>query len=573
MPKRSLKTISGVLQFLGMLLIGQTPLTGSPPQEQQQSPAVLRATTRLVQVSVIARDKKGLPVKDLTAEDFSILDEGRLQKIALFSAQDDTVQEAAKSLPLPPNVFTNRFDRTGHVPGAVTVILLDALNTSNEEQSYSRRQILKFLSQLKPQDHVAIYLLTSNLTVLQDFTFDLNALISAINQYTARNSGQLDAANPVPIELPNATSDARMKILQDFINTGMGKMSDTANENRALVTAQAIEAIAKHVSRIPGRKNLLWVSGSFPLSVGLSGYQLAPVDRERIDFSSALSRAARAVNDVNMAIYPVDVRGLMTNIDISRATHTAFDQEHLPGLGTPDEMNFDSMILLAQRTGGMAFHNTNDIAGAVRQAITDGEYTYTLSFYPNHAEWNGKFHELKVRLKNSGVSLRYRNGYFATPDPPSLEIENKEALNAAILSPIESVGMDMAVEVKPLAKSGPDVLRFVVGLDARQFHLEDKEGHRKGSLEVVFVQLDSQNKSISAEQRSIRLDYDEKTYGALLKTGLTLTRNLHIEPGTLAVRIAVCESMSGAIATVTVPLQSFQAVQTHPLPTPSSYKN
>jgi VWFA-related protein len=553
-PQASLPFILGLL--LGTPALAQQAPSPPAAQSSPRTPSVLRATTRLVQVSVVVQDKKGNPVPGLKKTDFSLQDEGVPQEIAFFSGEFEA-NRPAKPVSVPANIFSNRFEQAGHAPGAVTAILLDMLNTSFEDQSYARNQAIKFLQLLRPQDHVAIYVLTSRLSVLQDFTSDSSALLRALEQYKGYSSQRLDAANPAAIELPNATSDPHMKQLQDFLNSGMGRISDVANESRANSTSEAILAIANHVSRIPGRKNLLWVSGSFPLAIGFSGYQLTAVDRSRADFSPELLRAARAVNQVNMAIYPVDARGMMTGVDITAPATTSFDRAHLPTLSTPDEMNFDSMVLLADRTGGKAFHNSNDFSGALLQALADSESSYTLSFYPSHGKWDGKFHELKVRSTVPGINLRYRKGYFAAPDQVDSEAEGKAALNAASYSPVESTGFDVAVEVTQLRPSSKKVLKFVVGLDVRQLMFREEGNHRKGKLNVVLVQLDAENKSLYAEPRTIDLNYTAQEYNALLRTGITLTRNLPMEPKAAIVRVLVRDTVTGAMGTVTVPVGTY----------------
>jgi VWFA-related protein len=115
----------------GILAAPQAPAT--PPNQQ---PDVIRSSTRLVQLSVIAQDAKGEPLTGLQKEDFTVLDEGKPQNIAFFSC--GAPPPATPPAALPPNVFTNRFDLKGEDPGAVTVILFDSLNTSHRFSVFSR---------------------------------------------------------------------------------------------------------------------------------------------------------------------------------------------------------------------------------------------------------------------------------------------------------------------------------------------------------------------------------------------------------------------------------------------------
>src|SRR5260370_22066977 len=134
-------------------------------------------------------------------EDFTVLDQGKEQQIAAFSANSAAPSGPASVPPLPPNVFSNRGDPGRASSGSVTVILFDALNTAIQDQFYARQQVLKFLCQLQPQDHVAIYVLTSKLMVLNEFTQDATSLLQAIQKFRGYSSPLQDAANPDPTPL------------------------------------------------------------------------------------------------------------------------------------------------------------------------------------------------------------------------------------------------------------------------------------------------------------------------------------------------------------------------------------
>jgi len=278
----------------------------------------LRSETRLVQLSVIAADKKGHAVENLKKEDFVLLDNGKPQNIALFStesaAHSESVTEASDSRSaLPPNVFSNRLRHADESPGSVTVILFDVLNTSFSDQAYVRTQILKFLQQLQPQDHVAIYLLTNHLQVINEFTQDSKSLLKAIQRFQAFPSLLLaNSSQPLASAQDFGGGDPKAAVrLAGLLNDVNSKLSDLSNVNRVDITSRAIEAIANHVSGIPGRKNLVWVSGGFPISISFTSNDNSPVDAQSQNFTSQLERLARVLNQSNLAIYPVDARGLL----------------------------------------------------------------------------------------------------------------------------------------------------------------------------------------------------------------------------------------------------------------------
>src|SRR6266849_2065202 len=184
------------------------------------------------------------------------------------SAQAPAQAPPPPAEPPPPNLFSNRFEQKSGTPASVTVILLDALNTKFEDMAYARQQIIKFLGQVQPQDRVALYSLTTHLTVLHDFTSDATRLLQALDRFKRHSSATLAASEPDPDSGPAETGIAQ---LDAFLSGAFQREADFFTTNRARQTAGAIEAIANHVARLPGRKNLIWVSGGFPFYIGFDG--------------------------------------------------------------------------------------------------------------------------------------------------------------------------------------------------------------------------------------------------------------------------------------------------------------
>jgi len=552
--------------FLWFLLAqSATPLfsqSQSPQPAGAQAPAVIRSTTRLVQLNVIVHNTKGEPVEGLKKEDFTVLDQGKEQQIAAFSANSAAPRDA--SIPsLPTNVFSNRGASGAANPGSVTVILFDALNTAIQDQFYARQQVLKFLRQLQPQDHVAIYVLTTKIIVLNEFTQDATSLLQAIQKFGGYYSAQQDAANPNPNPVDQSTfvnntpeTDAMASRLRDFLNAADGKFSDFANINRAETTTSAIQAIANHVARIPGRKSLVWVSASFPISIGFDGETLSQPGREQRMFTDEIEHATRALNQANMAIYPIDARGLMASPHFSATNNTPFSTRSPARDLGPDQRNFDTMIVLADRTGGKASYNTNDIEGAVQRAIADGRYTYTLGFYPTHGKWDGKFHELKVHVNEKGLTLRHRKGYFALPDPPAGPEENKAALDAAIGSPVEWTNLNLEVALKAFDLA-VHTLDLQVGLDTHEISLAPKDGRWSDTIYVLFDQLGAGDKVITSEKETFGMNMKPETYERLMRIGTKFSGRLVLSPEVVNLRVIAQDTGSGAIGTLTIPIKKY----------------
>ena len=532
----------------------------------------IRSTTRLVQVSVVVTDKKGEPISGLKKEEFTVLDENKPQEIAFFTAE---VAAPARATPpaLPPNVFTNRFDLKGQDPGAVTVVLFDSLNTSVQDQSYVRGQVIKFLKNLKPQDHVAVYGLTTELLLLHEFTQDASSLVEAASQFRPKEQALYNASNPDYFNVP-AMIDAHSmwQRFQDAVNQTDARIADQYKMRRAEMTANAMEAIANHVATIPGRKNLVWVSGSFPLSILVEAFGLA--DRDNETTGGYATEAAQALNRVNMAIYPVDASGVVTNggMDPSRNGDSLSDPNAIqycadcvskaPGNspGMLDRQNMrDSERMLADATGGLAFYGSNDISAAMKRAFDDGRYAYTMGFYPAHRDWNGRFRKIKVQLKMAGVQLRYRNGYVAEPDHTDSETQAKADLQHAAMSPLDATRLGMIVSAKCSGPASERSLELHVGLDPKQLRLQSVEQHEKGAVDLYFVQRNDQGETVSAESQRIGLNLEEKQYEYLAKAGLVLARHVTIAPDATDLRVLVRDAGSQALGSVTVPVKTLLA--------------
>ena len=243
--------------------LGVLPLMAALTQAQE--PQVFRAGTRLVEVEVVVRDKNG-SVKNLTKDDFTVLDQGKPQPIAIFRSAKS--RGATSPAPLAPGMVSNRQDTRGRPIAGASVVLFDQLNTKIDYKDYERERMVKFLSALSETDRIALYSLGKDLHVLQDFTSDPQKLIDGI----AKLDGGLD-------QLPNYVGDGlgaggtmvdvRLKDCDDFGPNaaicrrnmlGMGTGQAAANgEIYNDITLDALRRIVHHLSGVPGRKSLVWV--------------------------------------------------------------------------------------------------------------------------------------------------------------------------------------------------------------------------------------------------------------------------------------------------------------------------
>ena len=574
------KRFSG--RYLLVWLIPLFSLSASPAQQSlPDAPTpetLIRSTVRLVQVSVVAEDKKGNPVTDLKAEDFTLLDEGKPQKIAFFSAPtptpaaSDTEQPSPKPARLlPPNAFTNRYDLKGqNTPGAVTVVLFDALNTAPQDQSFVRKEVIHFLQVLKPQDHVAVYGLTTELLVLHDFTRDSSDLVAAANKFSPKELAAFDATHTPDIDLASLGADLTHWVrLQNSLNNAKEMISEQYTQDRVAMTVEAMNEIANHVSSIPGRKNLVWISGGLPIQmgsakVGKPGYggpagigvstdnRFPQHDRAVVKFDEMVKQVADVLNRSNIAMYAIDAKGveLDTTMDVSGRGRRQTDQAQDTSVMNAEQDARDASKLLADRTGGVALFGNNDIRAAVRRAFDDGRYAYNIAFYPNHGEWDGKFRTIKIRARE-GVRLRYRSGYYASPDRTDPKEAIADALHQAADSPLDATTLGMIVSGK--GAKDPYMVELHIGIDPKQLLLQSSGDHRKGAVDLFFLQRDAAGKQVAAEEQHLALNIEEKQYEYLSKVALVLDRHVKIAPQSTELRVVLRDAGSGSLGSVTLP--------------------
>ncbi|HSB18014.1 MAG TPA: VWA domain-containing protein [Bryobacteraceae bacterium] len=414
------------------------PAQVAPPPVLPAKPApapVIRVTTRLVQVHVLVQDRKGDPISGLTRDDFVLLDEGTPQQITDFSVESGGPSLGPRT-PVSPNDPAVRGSR---MPIAATAVLFDRLNTSTDDQFYAKRELLKFLRKAKRQERIAIYVLDGNLRVLPDST-DAGELDRALS---GRGSAQLDASEP-------PKPDTGFKAVDKMLSRTNREIASLAVEERVLRTLWALEAVGLQLSRLPGRKNLVWLSGAFPLSIAPELNEMAELRKDHLLFSGQKSFASQArqttrvLTDANVAVYPVDARGLVGVAEANAADATpgvlvqggVEAPQPLPNSAAQSRQATDeqggvevprplpksvvqsqqAMERLARDTGGRAFYGANDLIAGINRAFEDSRLVYVLGFRPSHEEWDGKFHQIKVQVKQPGSQLRHRRGYFAVSE-------------------------------------------------------------------------------------------------------------------------------------------------------------
>jgi hypothetical protein len=194
---------------------------------------------------------------------------------------------------------------------------------------------------------------------------------------------------------------------------------------RVAMTLEALSYLARYLGNVPGRKNLLWFAGNFPVNIFPSAQQRESLNDSRI-YASQIRNTADLLTTGKVAVYPINIRGMMNDHWMEADGAGSGTASGGAGLGQQimgdNEERADTIFTmnqLATDTGGHAFYNTNDLATAANRAISEGSHYYTLVYTPTNKKMDGKFRQIAVKLANAHYQLSYRRGYNAD-DPATL---------------------------------------------------------------------------------------------------------------------------------------------------------
>ncbi|HTW59984.1 MAG TPA: VWA domain-containing protein [Terriglobales bacterium] len=549
------------------LLQGQQsipPRDPSAPQLPQSAPSVptFGAVARAVVLDIAVVDAEGRPVKGLMEGDFTLLEDGARQTLKSFEEHNSATLSNADHPPkLPTNTFTN--DVASPNRSASTIILLDALDTSIQAQMYAYEQVSRYMKHVPPGTSMAIFDLDYGMHLVQDFSSDPQVLLDAIK--SKRSSPRLG-----------------------FCESGR----PDCQRRRHDLLVEGMRELGSYLSGIPGRKNLVWFVGVVPHEIYGTG--IGNPFRDRFDFVDDLSQTNDLLTLNRVAVYPVDVRGLIAPSG-GGETHIGLR------VGYQD----DSLEQVAEATGGKAFYNTNGLDGAIAEVVDTGSNYYTVSYTPTNNNWNGEFRHIKVELDKRGYSLEYRHGYRArnreaqeerhlasvekkkssgrfvpasstepvnrpdTAPQGNLQdamsfgaIPSTELIFTASLTPAAAVQkirkkdtlppdnyLGREFESKPFREYTILYATDIRGIDLKQ----TADGVRHGQVDFVAVLYDDRGEVVNSLISSASLDLSAPTYRRLAQSGFSVSQPLAIPvKGNFFLRLGVRDAVGDRVGAMEI---------------------
>ncbi len=569
-------------------LAGLAFALGPAGSAQEQKPEVpspaIRVSVRLVIADAVVTDKDGKVVTGLGAQDFTLLEDGKPQKVTTVSFEQ--AAELARALRsrrgnLPPNVTTSRPEYR-MPPGAPVVVLLDALNTPIRDQGRVRMELLKYLdTQLQPGQPIAVYTLARSLRLLQDFTDDPALVKAAVQSFNPTVSLELQLSD-VNQRLPQL-SGAVPDIQRTNRDAGIfiDRMADFYNDQATLaidlrvgMTLTAFRAIAQAVAGLPGRKSLIWVSGSFPLATytRIIQYSANPTnDPNRVAFNELYEDRVRETDsiltDAQVAVYPVDARGLIGQLlggaettGLSARGTLVGGAEYAQSLqlasGSLQETQA-TMKQVAGDTGGKFFINQNELDHSVALSVADGESYYLLAYTPG-GKPDGKFHKIEVKVNRPGVTVRARRGYYAVTSGDDAKATKQHEGEVEIAMQLASPGatgvtFDARIVSPPPAAKAKVGVDFIV--DPATISTEDAGGAgRRLALEFHVAAYGVDRKMAGQKDVAIKPTLKPAEFARIQQQGIPYHVDVELPPGRYTLRLGVVDQHSGVIGTADQPL-------------------
>jgi len=595
----------------------------APPAASQSGAAPslsLQVEAPLVTVDIVVTDSQGRPVHSLTQAEFSVFEDGHRMTPQSFEEHRADLAQPPAPPPVKRDLGVNVFSDIGPAPAAdrpLTVLLLDALNTPWEDQAQVRRQMLDYASKLPPGTRMAIFGLSTRLFMLQGFSSDPAVLKAALDsKKNLPKSSQL-LVTPEEADDQQTQNEANNERLTGSIGNDplVGQIEAAVEQFQAEVATQqitlrvqmtlaAMDDLARYLSLLPGRKNLIWFSGSFPVNILPDPEQASPFAAVA-NFTDNVKATSDKLAKAQVAVYPVDARGLFGNPAFSasvggstmggtpprlagggpRLNNAARSQQNFFEQTTNEHFTMDQM---AEETGGRAFYNTNGLEQAVQAAMDQGANYYTLTYVPENRKWDGGFRRIKVTTEQRGVQLAYRRGYYA--DNPRSSLFSPKALPFSYMQAAMMFGAPLPTDIRFDVAVDPAAATVAVAPGGNHFDSNTKPPYRQytilyaadlhrvaftpvaggkyhASLEFVAVVYDGSGQRVNFADSTAR-DFSAGEYKSLMTRGMLFRQEVAAPAkGEYFLRVGVLDDSAERAGAVEIPLAAI-----HPRPVAAATK-
>ncbi len=511
----------------------------SDPQPAGQSNYRISVSTNIVLTNVVVRDKKtGAVVKGLKGSDFTILENGKPQKLASFDfqsvdeaavlAEKNTVSGKASIADLlERNMAANPQQLRDH---RLIVLFFDLSSMQDEDTDRAVESAQKYVrEQMQPADLVALVSLGTGLRMDQDFTADKTALLRGLGNYNGTNSDGLSAGATGTSE---GTSDDASSFVTDDTEY------NNLNTDRELY---AIRQIAQSLERVDQHKSMLYFSG------GLS--------RNGIENQASLRAATNEAAKANMAIYSIDTRGLQAINPVGDASKgslrgtSAYNGSANQSAFNSNFTSQETLGTLSADTGGKAFFDSNDFGPAFHQVQHDTEAYYILGFHSTDQRRDGAYRHLTIKLNRNDAKLEYRPGYYGPADFQHQKTEDRElALTEQMRSDLPATDVSLYLQALYFRQGdgNRDNLFFIpisVVVPGSQIPFVKNGDRDKASLDILGQVRDAQGIAVGNVRDTVKLALDQSQQ--VQRKNIQYSTGFSLAPGHYHLKFVVRENQTG----------------------------
>jgi VWFA-related protein len=457
------------------------------------------------QLHLVALDKSGQPVTDLTAADLKITDEGKAQQVVFLLLNNN---KPATPAPLGPHEYTNQ---TGVQPGAA-IILFDLLNGTGDfnDRNFITSTILKGLEHVETPASVYLYILTNKGVLYPVHAIPKSPAAGAEETWATQAKTLIDGA------------------IQNVF--GIRPIDQRIPANDLITTFHALRELASLTMALPGRKSIIWTTHAFPLLMDFGGHchdvevenVKAPCTGNFVDFTPPARHLAEEIDSAGVTLYPVDETESAVRV-LSR----------------------DMLDTFAGLTGGKALAR-GGTPQALETAMLGMHLNYTLGYDPGAKNWNGKFHKVKATTSRKDVQIQTEDGYIA--DQPVEETAGLVEGAAVRNSDLPEIGLTVTVA----RGSAPDALQLKVKIGPSGLQLIPQDGHFTGDLAFVVVGMTDQGPKQLGKPSAINLNLTQAEFETAQK-GLATTAEVPAPSSVHQVRVVVVDRWSNRVGSVTFP--------------------
>jgi hypothetical protein len=336
---------------------------------------------------------------------------------------------------------------------------------------------------------------------------------------------------------------------------------------RVQTTLDALRAIARHLSGYGGRKNLIWISSSFPISITTDATAHHNLGFEgTANYTDAVASVTNALADAKVAVYPVNPSGVQTQAFFGAANRVTSSNygptpnQQKNSLNRENEARFSaeqSMKEVAEQTGGKVCVDNNDLADCVKTAVTEGSSYYELAYHPDASDWHGEFHKIVIKASAPGAQLSFRQGYYARSGEASAKAKDKHG-NDPQLEEAACGDLLTATSVLVVARAyppdQPGEVKYFMVIDSKMLTLAPTDaGAHQLDLDLAVCTLDRNRKPLQFLEDHVRQQLSDKEYPSVASHGVTHVVQFLPKSETAAVRLVVRDAASGRLGSLDIP--------------------